>query len=328
MHNKINIKKVLSLFKSLISLLILVIILSVLSPVFLTANNLFTVTLQISIYCILAMGALFVMLVAGADLSAGSTVGLVGILFVLMLGKGIPLFPAILISLLLGALVGLINGFMVTKMHIIPFVATFGMQYIVRGLTQIFSNGQSVAIRSMAPPEIAEAVVAFNNNRIFDIVPVPSLLIVVFAVLLSLLLSKTVFGRRVYAVGSNAEAARLSGINSHGITILCYIICGLMSSVAGLLLIARVATAQPTAGVGYEFEGIAAAVIGGVSMLGGVGTISGAVIGSIILGVMRNGLNLLGVNAFWQNIITGLVIIGAVYLDILNRQKDEGRRGA
>lgn len=322
-----RVKKALSVFKSLISLIILVVLLSFLTPAFLTINNLFTVTLQISIYCVLAMGMTFVLLVSGTDLSVGSTVGLVGIIFVLLLGKGVSLLGALSLSLLVGGIIGFINGFLITKMHFIPFVATIGMQYIARGLTQILSDGQSVAIRSMASSEVAEQVLSFNNQRIYGVIPLPTILIVVFAVILSLLLSKTVFGRRVYAVGSNAEAARLSGINSNGIKMICYVICGLMSGVAGLLLVIRVATAQPTAGVGYEFQAIAADVIGGVSMMGGVGTIPGAVLGSAVLGVMCNGLNLLGVNAFWQNIITGLVIVGAVYVDILNRKKRAEKRG-
>lgn len=331
MERKFSMKKLRSLpgFKfveSLVGLFALIVVFSLLSPKFFTLNNLLTVTLQMAIYALLAMGISYVLIIGGAELSAGSVVGLSGMLFVVFLSNGIPVFFAALLSLVISVVIGIFNGFMVTKMHMIPFVATLGTQYIARGFTQILSSGSSISLRTALPDDGALSVMSFiGSGRIFDIIPFATVIVLVFLVIHYLLLNKTTLGRKIYAVGSNPEAARLSGIKSDKTTIIAYTISACMAGIAGLMLVMRVSTAQATAGTGYEFEGIAASVIGGISMLGGEGHITGAIIGAAILAVMRNGMNLIGINAFWQNVITGFVIIFAVFIDIRRRRKESVR---
>lgn len=311
------------MFKSLAGLILLIFAFAVLSPVFFTINNLFTVTLQMAIYALLALGISYVLLVGGAELSAGSVVGVTGMVFVLAMQSGFHVILAMVSALLTGIFCGFCNGFMVTKMRMIPFIATLGTQYIARGVTQLLSKGSSVSLRTAVPEEdIYRTLTFFGSGKIFGYIPMATVLVAVFYVIHRIILNRTGFGRKVYAAGSNVEAARLSGINSDRIIIGAYVISAVMATVAGLLLVMRVTTAQSTAGVGYEFEGIAASVIGGISMMGGEGNVTGCLIGAATLAVMRNGLNLLGINTFWQNIVTGIVIITAVYLDIRRRYKE------
>lgn len=310
-------------FKSLMGLILLMIAFSILSPVFFSVNNLFTVTLQMAIYALLALGISYVLIVGGAELSAGSIVGVTGMIFVLALQAGINVFVSMFLGLLVGFFCGFCNGFMVTKMKMIPFIATLGTQYIARGVTQLLSNGSSISLRTAVSDEnVYNGLTFVGSGKIFTYLPMATVLVVVFYIIHRIVLNRTSFGRKLYAAGSNVEAARLSGINTDLIIIGAYVISAVMAAVAGLLLVMRVTTAQSTAGVGYEFEGIAASVIGGISMMGGEGNVTGCLIGAATLAVMRNGLNLLGINTFWQNIVTGLVIIAAVYLDIRRRSKE------
>ena len=314
------------LFKSLAGLILLMAVYAVLSPVFFTLNNLLTVTLQMAIYALLALGIAYVLIVGGAELSAGSIVGVTGMIFVLALRAEINVFLSAFLAILVGLFCGFCNGFMVTKMRMIPFIATLGTQYIARGVTQLLSNGSSISLRTALSDErVYKALTFIGSGKLFTYIPMATLIVVLFYLIHRVILNRTSFGRKVYAVGSNCEAARLSGIDSDLIIIGAYLISALMASVAGLLLVMRVTTAQSTAGDGYEFEGIAASVIGGISMMGGEGNVTGCLIGAAILAVMRNGLNLLGINTFWQNIVTGIVIIAAVYLDIRRRIRESER---
>lgn len=312
--------------KSLAGLALLMIAFSILTPKFFTVDNLLTITLQMSIYCLLALGICYVLLVGGAELSAGSIVGLTGMTFVITMQGGLPFIPALLLTILVGLAVGICNGFMVAKMKLIPFIATLGMQYIGRGLCQIVANGKSVSLRSAVPNEgLYKAFMFIGSGRILGPIPTATVIVVIFLIIHYIILNKTSFGRKVYAVGSNAEAARLSGIKTDKIIILCYLLSAFMATMAGLLYTMRVTVAQPATGVGYEFEGIAACVIGGISMMGGEGSVVGALIGATTLAVMRNGMNLVGINTYWQNVITGIVIVGAVYLDMRRRAKEATR---
>jgi ribose transport system permease protein len=319
-------KPVFKALKNLASLIILIILFGILTPRFLTIDNILTITLQMSIYCTLALGICYVLLVGGAELSAGSIVGLTAMTFVATMRAGLPFVPALLATILVGMLVGLCNGFMVTKMRIIPFIATLGMQYIARGFCQIISNGQTISMRSAVSDDaLYDALRFVGSGKVLGPIPMASLIVLVFLIIHFVVLNKTSFGRKVYAVGSNSEAARLSGIKADKVTISCYLISAFMATMAGLLFSMRLTVAQPSGGEGYEFEGIAACVIGGVSMMGGEGSVFGALIGASTLAVMRNGMNLLSINTFWQNVVTGMIIVLAVFFDIRRRAKEATR---
>ncbi|MCC8180864.1 MAG: ABC transporter permease [Planctomycetes bacterium] len=315
--------QILSKMGVFLGLIILMVVISLMTPKFLTVNNLLVVTLQISVYALLACGVSYVLIVAGAELSAGSIVALSGMGFVVGLQFSLPVVPAIILGLIIAFLCGLLNGILVTKMHIIPFIATLGTMYIFRGFTQLLTTGTSVSVRALVSPEWNNALKFLGGGRVFGFIPVPTIIVLVFVIIHYIILGKTTLGRRLYAVGSNPEAARLSGINIHRVIITAYCISGFMAGVAGLMLTCRLMSAQPTAGLMYELEAIAASVIGGVSMMGGQGTIQGAVLGAFIVGVMRNGLNLIGVNTYWQTVFTGAIIILAVYIDIMSRYRKE-----
>ncbi|MEG1515607.1 MAG: ABC transporter permease [Clostridia bacterium] len=319
-------KPVFKILKNLAGLIILMVVFSILTPKFFTLDNLLTITLQMAIYCLLALGICYVLLVGGAELSAGSIVGLTGMTFVCSLQAGQPVIVAILLALAIGMVVGICNGFMVAKMKLIPFIATLGMQYIARGFCQIIANGTSVSLRNAVTDDKMYEVFKFiGSGRVFGSLPAATLIVLAFLVLHYIILNKTVFGRKVYAVGSNPEAAKLSGIKTDKIVMIAYLISAFMATMAGLLYTMRVTIAQASGGVGYEFEGIAACVIGGISMMGGEGSVIGALIGASTLAVMRNGMNLIGINSYWQNVVTGVVIVGAVYLDIRRRSKEASR---
>lgn len=318
--------RLLSILKRLASLFIIMVVFTILSPNFLTLNNLLTVTLQMSIYSLLALGISYVLLIGAAELSAGAVVGLTSMTFVIMMSKGVDFIVAMLISLVIGMLMGFMNGFMVTKMKLIPFIATLGTQYIGRGFCQIMSDGQSMSLRSAVTDDrLFDAFKFIGNGKVFGFLPMATVIVLFFFIIHYIILNKTTFGRNVYAVGSNREAARLSGINSDRVRIAAYLISAFMATMAGFLYMMRTTIAQPSGGQGYEFEGIAACAIGGISMYGGEGNVVGAIIGATTLAVMRNGMNLLGINSFWQSVVTGFAIIGAVYLDVLRKEKESTR---
>lgn len=324
---KFTSSKVYDFAKSLIVLVILIILFAVLSEPFRTAGNMVSIALSVAIYGVLACGVSFVLISGGADISIGSTVGLTGVLFGLMIQKGMGPYTAIILTLVAGAFLGALNGLMVTKMHMIAFIATLGTQYAYRGLAYIFSGGTSISIRSVAKDEkTIEILQKIGSGKILNQIPILIPIMFVFAIITAVILAKTVLGRRIYATGSNMEAARLSGISTDFIMTTAYAFSGLGAGLAGVMLTTRLLSAQPTAGTSYELEGIAAAVIGGVSMMGGTGNIAGAIVGAFVIGVMRNGLNIMGVNSYVQQVVTGLIIIGAVYLDIMRRRREENRK--
>lgn len=323
---RLSAKPAMKLLKSLLALIFLMIVFSIATDKFFTLNNILTITMQMSIYALLALGISYVLLVGGAELSAGSLVGITGMSFVVMLRTGFSIIPCLLITVVLGLFLGFLNGFMVAKMKLIPFIATLGMQYVARGFCQIIADGKSISLASVvSDTKLYTVLKSIGSGRIGGFLPISTLIVAVFFVIHFIILNHTSFGRKVYAVGSNAEAARLSGINSDRIVIFSYMISGLMATMAGLLFVMRLTVAQPAGGDGYEFEGIAACVIGGISMMGGEGTVVGAIIGASTLAVMRNGMNLLAINTFWQNVVTGVVIVAAVYMDIRRRAKEATR---
>lgn len=313
--------------KSLMVLVILVILFAALSSPFRSVNNMINIALSVAIYGVLACGVSFVLISGGADISIGSTCGLCGVILGLLLQSGWGAVPAILATLVAGAILGALNGLMVTKMHLIAFIATLGTQYAYRGLTYILSGGSSISIRNSVRDETTlKFLQTMGSGKIFGSIPILIPVMFVFAIITGIILSKTTLGRRIYATGSNAEAARLSGISTDLIMTIAYAFSGLGAALAGVMLTTRLLSAQPTAGTSYELEGIAASVIGGVSMVGGSGNIAGAIVGAFVIGVMRNGLNILGVNSYVQQVVTGLIIIVAVYLDLLRHRREEAKK--
>jgi ribose transport system permease protein len=293
-------------------LILMSVILTILSPNFLTTDNLISVALQTAIIAILAIGQSYVIITSGIDLSVGSVLALSGVVSAQLLVSGLPVPLAILIGVLVGALLGIINGFILTKGNLPPFIVTLGMMGVARGLALVLTDGLPV---SGLPQEFT----MLGNERLFFI-PIPVIFLIIVGIIAHFVLSRTVFGRYVYSIGSNEEATKLSGINVNFHKIIIYGISGLAAGIGGVLMASRLVSAQPTAGMSYELDAIAAVVIGGASLMGGVGTITGTIIGAFIMGVLRNGLNLLNVSPFWQQIAIGVVIVLAVYIDQIKRK--------
>jgi len=288
------------------------ILLSVLTPVFLSVNNIINVIRQVSINGILAAGMTMVIISGGIDLSVGSVAAICGAIVAgtqLKLG----LVPAMLLSVATGALLGLINGLVITKGKVAPFVATLGMTTVARGLTLIYTGGRPIY-------NLTDAFRVLGAGYVGPI-PVPVLILALVIAVVHFVMSSTVFGREVYALGGNEEAARYSGINVERRRMMVYISMGLLSAVTGIVLTSRLGSADPTAGVGFETDAIAAVVIGGTSMSGGEGSVIGSLIGALIIGVMNNGLNLLNVSPYYQQIFKGLIVVLAVLMDSASRRK-------
>lgn len=290
-------------------LLALGLLLTALTPHFLTVSNLLNVMEQTSINAVIAVGMTFVILSGGIDLSVGSLVALSGVVMASALQAGAPIPAALLAGVLTGALCGLVNGALVTLGRLPPFIATLGMMSVARGAALLFTDGRPVS-------GFAAGFRTLATGRVL-MVPVPVVVTLVVYVLAHLVLTRTRFGRYVYAIGGNEEATRLSGVPVRFHKSMVYALSGLVSALAAAILTARLNSAQPIAGMMYELDAIAATVIGGTSLLGGQGRVSGTLIGALIMGVLRNGLNLLGISSFLQQVVIGLVIVGAVLLDSL-----------
>lgn len=304
-------KNYLSRYGILIALLVICIILSIATPYFFTVQNLVIVLRQVSVNGILAIGVTFVIIAGGIDLSLGSVVALTGVIAASFAHPGVyPLIVPLLIGLLTGALVGVISGLTITIGRVAPFIVTLGMMTMARGLALVWSDGRPVT--NLSP--------AFNFIGGGDVlyIPVPILLFVLVIIVAYILLNYTTTGRYIYAVGGNEQAARASGIRVNAVKMFAYIMCSGLAALAGIVLAARITTGQPNAGVAYELDAIAAVVIGGTSLLGGRGTVTGTVIGVLIIGVINNGLDLLNVSSYYQQIIKGVIIIGAVLIDRKN----------
>ncbi|HET7292965.1 MAG TPA: ribose ABC transporter permease [Vicinamibacteria bacterium] len=286
-----------------------------LTPHFLTVPNLLNVLEQTSINAVIAVGMTFVILSGGIDLSVGSIVALSGVALAEALQAGWPPLAAVLAGAGVGALAGLLNGLLITRGRLPPFIATLGMMSVARGLALLVTDGRPVSGFDAGFRSLATARVL--------LVPAPALVTAVVCLAAQFVLARTRFGRYVYAIGGNEEAARLSGVAVRFHKTAVYVLSGLASALAATILTARLNSAQPIAGIMYELDAIAAAVIGGTSLKGGSGTVAGTLIGALIMGVLRNGLNLLGISSFLQQVVIGLVIIGAVLLDALLKSPDE-----
>lgn len=307
------IKQILSKMGPLIGLAVMFIILSFLSPYFLTTDNLLNITRQVTVNAILATGMTFVIISAGIDLSVGSILALSGCVMALALKSGVGIFPGILIGLATGSLCGFVNGFLIGVMRIPPFIATLGMMSIARGLVLVVTKGYPVF-------GLPVGFDYLGTGYLWDVIPVSLILTIIVVVAAHFVLKHMKIGRYVYVIGGNEEAAVLSGINVKLHKTIIYTICGFLAGLASVMFVSRLNSAQPTAGIAYELDAIAATVIGGTSLFGGVGAIWGTVIGALIMGVLRNGLNLLNVSSFWQQVAIGFVIIVAVYVDQLRHR--------
>ena len=294
-------------FGIVIAFALLVVILSLLSGSFLTVSNLLNIARQVSINAVIAAGMTFVILTGGIDLSVGSVLAVSGAVIAGLLSAGRPLLVGIGAGLAVGAALGLLDGLIVTRGKVQPFIATLGMLTIGRGLTLVYTGGRPIT----GLPDAFVWLGAVEVSRI----PVPVVIMILVFLISYGILTQTVFGRYVYAIGGNEEAARLSGVDVATHKTLVYVISGVLSAVSAVILTARLNSAQPTAGVGFELDAIAAVVLGGTTLAGGEGSISGTLLGAFIIGVINNGLNLLNVNPFYQQVVKGAVILLAVLLD-------------
>lgn len=288
--------------------------LSILSPAFLTQANILNVLRQVSTNANLAFGMTFAIIICGIDLSVGSILAVSGTVTAGLIAlQNVPVPIAVIIGLLLGTSLGFFNGFVISKTGIPPFIVTLAMYNIARGAAYVYTGG--MPIRTMNPQFTT------IGTGYLGPIPLPIIYTLVFFIFVSILLNKTKFGRHVYAVGGNREAAKFSGINIKKVEIRVYTLIGFLSAFSGIVLCARMYSGQPTVGVGFELDAIAAVVLGGTSMLGGIGKMGGTFIGVLVIGVLNNGLNLLNINSFWQLIAKGVVILLAVYMDMLKKKK-------
>jgi ribose/xylose/arabinose/galactoside ABC-type transport system permease subunit len=300
-------------------LLVLCVALWIATPYFATIDNLLNVVEQSTIVGIIAIGMTFVILTGGIDLSAGSLVALSGVVTAMVLQAGYPLAIGLLAGLGAGTGAGVINGALVTYGRLPPFIATLGMMSVARGAALVLSDGRPISgfpatLRSLA------------TGRLFGI-PFAVLLMLALYAIAHFVLTRTVLGRYAYAIGGNEEAAVLSGVNVRRHKIIVYAIAGASAAICAVVLLARLNSAQPIAGMGYELDAIAAVVIGGTSLLGGSGAVAGTLVGALIMSVLRNGLNLLGVSSYVQQIAIGVVIVVAVLVDMaLHRRGQRSSR--
>jgi len=320
-ERKFNAVEVLGRFAPVIFLLLIVVVLSVLEPGFRTERNMWNVIRQVSFIGILAVGMTFVIMTAGIDLSVGSMLAFTGIVCAsaakgargLIAGGtkddgGIHVVYAVLAAVGLGILIGLIHGFLIGYLEIPAFIVTLGGLGVWRGATLVWSNGQPIS-------SFSSDFTFWGKGYVFDKVPVPVVIFLAFVVVAHIVLKYTKYGRWIYALGGNPEAARLSGLNARALTMSVYVISGFCAGVAAFLLTSRLNSAEQVAGQSYELQAIAAVVIGGTSLFGGEGGVLGTLIGALLIGVLNNGLVIMGVDSYYQPIVVGAIIVFSVYLD-------------
>ncbi|EGQ9435717.1 ribose ABC transporter permease [Vibrio cholerae] len=301
--------------KSLIALLFLVVVVSFLNPNFFTVDNILNILRQTSVNAIIAVGMTLVILTAGIDLSVGSVLALCGAFAASLIAMEVPVLLAVPTALLAGAALGAISGIIIAKGKVQAFIATLVTMTLLRGVTMVYTDGRPI---STGFTDTADTFAWFGTGYALGI-PVPVWLMVVVFAGAWYLLNHTRFGRYVYAVGGNESATRLSGINVDRVKIGVYAICGLLAALAGIIVTSRLSSAQPTAGMGYELDAIAAVVLGGTSLMGGKGRIMGTLIGALIIGFLNNALNLLDVSSYYQMIAKAVVILLAVLVDNKNK---------
>jgi len=294
-------------------LIIICVLLAITAPRFLKVSNITNVARQMAVIAIISVGMTYVIVTGGIDLSVGSTVAFTGCITALLLVNRYSIIFCILIGMILGTLVGLVNGLLIVYVKLAPFIATLGTMGIARGLVLALTRGYPI----QPFPKEFEMI----GRGYLGILPIPVLIMIVIIVLGHILLSKTKIGRYIYYIGSNETAARLSGLNVNGTLMFVYTVAGFLSGLASVVLISRLTSAQSNMGSGYELDAIAAVVIGGTSLSGGEGTILGTLIGAALMGIIKNALILLGVNVYWQSVVIGLVIVFAVSVDAFRKNE-------
>lgn len=294
---------------ALIALVLLVIVISIISPEFRTIDNFLSLMRQSSINGFIAFGMTCVILTDAIDLSVGSVLALSTALCAAFIKAGVPVGLAILLSLIIGTVLGSVSGVLVTKGRLQPFIATLITMTVYRGLTQIFMNGKPIS--GLGDSLLLKFI---GRGSVFGI-PVPVILFVLIFILFTFVLEKTTFGRRIYSTGSNATSAKLAGVNTGRTKLAAYAISGCMAALSGMILLSRLSSAQPTLGDGFELDAIASVALGGTSMSGGRGRIWGTFVGVLIIAVLNNGLNILGVSSYYQSVVKGIVILVAVLSD-------------
>jgi inositol transport system permease protein len=320
-----TVKNVVQKYGIVIVLILMIVVLSIRAPGFLSTTNIFNVLTQSCIFGIMALGMTFVIISKGIDLSVGSVLAFAGVVAASFAQvpnatekyfPGLPALPAvvpILIALGIGGGCGFVNGWLIAKTKIPAFIATLGMLTVARGFALIYTSGRPVS-------NLIPGVTALGG-RLFNVVPVPVIIFFVMIVISHVLLNKTRFGKNTYAIGGNITAAEVSGVNVSKYLILIYTYCGLLAGLAAGVFAGRVGSVHPGAADGYELTAIASTTIGGTSHSGGIGTIGGAFVGAMVLAVLRNGFTLLGVNAYWQKVAEGAIIVVAVIIDMRKNAK-------
>lgn len=292
----------------------MMILMTCLSENFLSTKNILNLVRQVSFISIIGFGSAFILICGGLDLSPGAVVAVTSVVSA-SFGRGEhPTALAILIGLCVGLAAGTINGIFVTKLKVPPFIATLGMMTSAKGIAMLYTDGNSVN-------GLTDSYRIWGAGKLLGI-PIPIIIMLVLAVIMYILLEHTPYGRHVVAVGDNEQAAKISGIKTERIMLSVYIIGGVLASVASILMSGRIASGQPLLGEGYEMDAISAAVVGGVSLKGGVGSIWGVVCGALIIGIINNGMNLLGVSSYWQQVVKGIIIVLAIVLDQLKHIND------
>ena len=299
--------------KPLVVLLILVVVMSIMNDRFLTPGNLLTILRQSSVNAVIATGMTFAILIGGIDLSVGSVMAICGAIAATMINSGIDVWLTVLAVLVLGLGIGAANGILISKGRLQPFIATLGTMTLIRGITLVYTQGKPISTTG-AEPEITKAFAFIGKGYILGI-PVPIYIMIFVFVAAYYVLMHTRTGRYVYSLGSNEEATIYSGIKVDRIKVFVYGASGTLAALAGIIMTARLGSAQATTGEGYELDAIAAVVLGGTSMAGGVGTIFGTAVGALIIGILSSALNLLRVPSYYQNVAKGVVILIAVLLD-------------
>ena len=316
--------------RTLIALIVVTTYFCIMAPNFIALGNLVIISKHVAINAFLAIGMTYVIITGGIDLSVGSIVGLVGMISGLLITRGIPIpfmdataypnvFEIIGFALLTGILVGLINGVLITRFSVAPFIATLGTMYIARGAALLISNGETFA-NLVGRPELGNTgFPVMGSGTVFG-VPVAIILMVIVALAAAYVAGRTPLGRQIYAIGGNERAALLSGVYVNRVKVIVYVVSGACAAIAGLIISSQLVASHPASGTSFEMNAIAAAVLGGTSLAGWRGTIGGTIIGAFVIGVLSDGLVMMGVSEFWQMVIKGLVIIAAVILDQMQRK--------
>lgn len=307
-NDKHTLKKYLSLYGLYFAFALLIIVMAILSPAFLKPTNIFNILRQTSINGIIAIGMTLVILTGGIDLSVGSILALSAVVATSFAHPGEhSIVMSISMGLLVGLTCGFINGFIIAWNKIAPFIVTLAMMTIARSMALVYTDGRPVI-------ELSDSYNSIGSSYVWG-VPIPVIIFILIVLAGAFMLKYTKFGRHIYATGGNETAAKISGVNTKRVIIWVYSLTGLLSGLAGIVLSARVMSASPATGQGYELDAIAAVVIGGTKLTGGVGTITGTIIGALIIGVMNNGLDLLNISSYWQLFVKGIIILLAVILD-------------